>query len=323
MSKFLRIPTGDYTIETQDNGTIMLDVGEFGEVVVTGNIRILGDSTTVESTNLDILDNILTLNKGETGAGITLDESGLRIDRGSLPDAFIVFDENTVWTDPVSETSITGAFSLKTETGQVLGIKTNSIATEGGDLYLINDGLGKVSVTGTTNYEEQVFVYDAGVNTGVVKDDDIIPNIKAVVDYVDTFQDTNVEDKINEGDTKVEVLDFSETSQPSNIDFVIDNNRVMNISSSKITLGNGVTKFETEEVGDTIWFEATQDGTIKISPVLEITTVETEPVAPDNGTRIYVDMPAEGGSGIYFVDNNNNRDELISRNRAIVYSMVL
>jgi hypothetical protein len=69
----------DYKIKTQTDGRITLDTSE---VVVTGNLRVEGDYVTVNVADLDIEDNIITLNNGETGDGVTEGYSGIRVDRG-------------------------------------------------------------------------------------------------------------------------------------------------------------------------------------------------------------------------------------------------
>ena len=173
MSKYVNVPTGNYSVIVQDNGTITLDTGiQTGNVIVTGNLTVQGSTTTVTSQNLDIKDNILTLNKGEAGAGITLDDSGLEMDRGSFTNVFFTFNENIQWSDPVTDTTKTGSFVFKDANNALIGIRTNNINTGGGDLYLINNGTGTVSVTGTNNYENQV------------TDDDDLPNKKYVDDSI-------------------------------------------------------------------------------------------------------------------------------------------
>ena len=61
---------------------------------VTGNLSVAGTTTTVNSTNLEIKDNIIEINKGETGAGVTAGTAGVKIDRGENTDFFVVFDES-------------------------------------------------------------------------------------------------------------------------------------------------------------------------------------------------------------------------------------
>ena len=128
--KYVSIPTGNYSLAVQDSGTITLDTGnQVGEVIVTGNLTVQGSSTTVTSQNLDVKDNIITLNKGETGAGITLDDSGLEMDRGTFTNVLFTFNENITWSDPVTDTTKTGGFVFKDANNALIGIRTNNINT--------------------------------------------------------------------------------------------------------------------------------------------------------------------------------------------------
>ena len=111
MSKYVNVPQGNYSLAVQSGGTITLSTGfQQGNVIVTGDLTVQGSTTTVTSQNLDIKDNILTLNSGETGAGITLNDSGLEMDRGTFVNALFTFNENIQWSDPVTDTTITGGF---------------------------------------------------------------------------------------------------------------------------------------------------------------------------------------------------------------------
>ena len=89
MSKYLNVPNGNYKVAVQTGGTIYLDTGvESGTVDISGNLIVRGEQTTVNTAELDIEDNIITINSGETGAGITLNSAGIKINRGTLPDSF-------------------------------------------------------------------------------------------------------------------------------------------------------------------------------------------------------------------------------------------
>ena len=66
----------------------------FGDIRVR-NLTVTGVQSIIESTNLVIKDNIIVVNSGEAGAGITLTSGGLVIDRGTLENATILFNDNT------------------------------------------------------------------------------------------------------------------------------------------------------------------------------------------------------------------------------------
>lgn len=62
-------------------------------IVLDGNVTISGTTTSVDTINSTIEDNIVTLNKGELGSGVTEGSSGIEIDRGSADDASWLFVE--------------------------------------------------------------------------------------------------------------------------------------------------------------------------------------------------------------------------------------
>lgn len=202
----------DYRLQTNSGGQITLDTGtNVGLVLITGNLQVQGDTTYINVTDMQIEDNIILLNKGETGSGVSEGTAGIEIDRGINPygNAQIFFDETQNWNDPITQTQRNGLFVFKTDSGGINGIQTNSIDTAGGDLYLISQGNGLISVSGTNNYEQQVLDYG---NDLTPFDDDIIPNIRAVTDKI-TYDILNFpSDKIRRDDTQVIVYDNNITS---------------------------------------------------------------------------------------------------------------
>jgi len=188
MSKYLNILNGDYYVKTPD-GNITLDSSS---VIISGNLTVQGDLTTITSTDLAVSDNIIVVNSGEQGAGIALDQAGLRIDRGTRPDAFLVYDEGL---PDLVNTQSRGQFVFKVDGGKdggtAKGIRTNAVTTGGTNLVLVGTGTGIVSVNGTINYERNILNY---VGTSVTPnfdgsitkdgDDDRLPNTRAVIDIV-------------------------------------------------------------------------------------------------------------------------------------------
>jgi hypothetical protein len=71
-------------VKTGTNANITLD-SDF--VIVTGNLNVRGNTTIINSNTQTITDNILTLNSGETGNGVSTlgTTSGIEIDRGIAP----------------------------------------------------------------------------------------------------------------------------------------------------------------------------------------------------------------------------------------------
>ena len=85
--------TGDFSLESIDSG-LALTMSNTGAVVIEGDLTVSGTTTSVDSVDLTVVDNTITLNSGEAGAGVTLGTAGIEIDRGSSTNAFIIFDES-------------------------------------------------------------------------------------------------------------------------------------------------------------------------------------------------------------------------------------
>jgi hypothetical protein len=212
--KVLRVSNGDYQVVVQDSGNITLNTGtRTGTVLVTGNLTVQGTTTTVQSETMTVKDNIIVLNSGETGSTVTLGTSGIQVDRGSGADAQILWDESETHYSPTTASTVSGTWVFRRDNGTLAGIQTNSIDTNQGVLGLINSGSsGYVTVTGTGNYERNILTYTDTVtynpSLGVtITDDDRIPNMKAVGDYVSAGFSSFVAERFGAGDTIGEGFD--------------------------------------------------------------------------------------------------------------------
>tara|TARA_B110000305_G_scaffold231910_1_gene286069 strand:- start:2480 stop:3508 length:1029 start_codon:yes stop_codon:yes gene_type:complete len=341
MSKVLSVNNGNYTVKVEGGGQILLDTarGSFvsgkpaGTVVIRGSLEVEGTTTTVESNDTLINDNILTLNNGQVGAGISASknyQSGIEIDRGSESKASFVFDDNVSWN--IGGDSGTGGFKLFTGSGDkttlVLdGIKSNAA-------LFIDTGNNAISVTNATDYETRVFPYTGGVVTGGAIDDDLIPNAKAVVDYVTFASATVLQDRIEEGTTSktfVETKDFEVTGSASRINIGVDNVIKASFLTDTIELGDIIiqgSQIMTSSSNEDLRLEAAGTGSVQINDKLLITTTlqaddaAVDPTAPSTGSIIYTKAEGSGGSGVYFVNSSTTQNELISNNRSLLYSMI-
>lgn len=211
MPKVLEAYNTDYKIAVQESGTITLDTGDqTGFVIITGNLQVEGNTTTIDTVNLEIEDNILVLNRGEGGSGISENTAGIEIERGTEPSARWIFDEGVSWT--LGGISGNGTFYASRTDGQKLPLNTPGIVSQGN--FYVDTGEGIITVTNTPNYEEGVFNYVNGSiqpdgNGFIIIDDDGIPNAKAVKDYIDYNFRTQSQDFISQGDTLVETIDES------------------------------------------------------------------------------------------------------------------
>ena len=192
----------DYKIKTQSGGTITLDTspvaGSNGTVRITGNLLVEGEQLTINTTDLFVEDNIIRLNIGETGNGVTEGYSGIEIDRGvdgietNLYATFWFNESTDSWEIVQQSGGPTPVIRFDNSTLKLRAITTNA-TTDEGDLTLIGAGTGVVKVEGTTNYEQQV--------TG----DDDIPNKR----YVDlTVRNREPANRIQRSNSYVKVQDI-------------------------------------------------------------------------------------------------------------------
>jgi hypothetical protein len=285
-------------------------------------------------------DNMIVVNDGEPGAGVTLGEAGIRVDRGNTVDVLMVFDESIQW-NRNDNTIQQGAFTFKDTNGNYIGLQTGTIDTAGADLFLINEGNGVITVSGTNNYERNVFSYvqdppgsGTYVNTGTPVDDDIIPNTKAMTDYVAFVLANTFQSGISDGPlttTFVETKDFESTGLPSLINFGVDGSVVAQFYGDRLELGDiriSGSEIITTNTGQDLEIGAPGTGAVKINDVLEIHNTPNaydpalQPVVSTDGIRLYASTANYGKTGLYYVNNENIRDEIISTNRSLLFSMI-
>ena len=367
--------SGDYNIKTGEGSSILLDTGpNVGEVRITGNLIVLGETLTVEATNLNVQDNIIILNYGETGQGVTLGYSGVQIDRGYnidssqiAPTALLWDEANETW--QIAQGTPEDGFNYTDSKLKLSQILTDA-ATDDGDLILIGAGTGVVKVTGTMNYEQRVL------------DDDDVPNKR----YVDDAIQLNPTFQITKDDTRVIVFDkdnslpaasFSPAigpyiSQParSEIAFIVDNRRVAVMTKDHFEM-TGLTIFtedpvvpdieaamsgnynpgptstnlngfenqsavviQSDNTNANIRLETNGTGKVVISYAMSFEYHGSPVTQVGSTTILYGSTPGTGTTGLSFrntrpskeldgtVNASFTTDELISKNRALLFSML-
>jgi hypothetical protein len=349
MGQFLRV-NGDYNIKTAEGANIVLDTGPAasgGSVRVTGDLVIEGETLFVATENLTINDNIITLNDGETGEGVTLIYSGIEIDRGfqgdssAAPAASLLYEEtNTTWL--IANNSAPGPFNYDDSNLRLRRIYTNP-TTDDGDLTLIGTGTGVVKVLGTINYETQV------------SHDDDLPNKKYVDDSIlnnPTFQILSPQGQ----DTRVIIADkeitpdvsatagslsyyTAQTGFPSPgesaVSVIVDNTLIgqfynNRLEISDLEIGGGIDSNEiTTKHGITnlnIYVRTQGTGKLQTNYAIQLEKTGVAPTYVSDNILLYGDTPGTGTSGIWFVNDSaeaaKQNGELISKNRALVFSML-
>ena len=343
MGQFLRV-NGDYNIRAGDGAKITLDTGPAasgGSVRVTGDLVVEGQTLNVAAANLNITDNIIKINDGETGAGITLVYSGLEVERGSLSNASLLYDE-TADTWLVANNSAPGPFNYDESNLRLRRIYTNP-TTDDGDLTLIGTGSGVVKVFGTTAYELQVthdddlpnkkYVDDSILNNPtfqivapqsqdtrvIIADKEITPDISATAGSLAYFTAQTGFPNIGESTVSV-IVDNTLVGQFFNNRLEISDLEIGGgIDSNEITTKNGITNLN-------IFVRTQGTGKLQTNYAIQLEKIGVTPAYVSNNILVYGDTPGVGTSGVWFVNDSaeaaKQNGELISKNKALVFSMI-
>ena len=344
MSKYLNVAgtpgalnSGNYTVSVQSGGYIKLNTGvAAGTVFVTGDLVVEGNFTRLETTDTVITDRVITLNQGDDGSnGIQGTEkfSGLEINRGSIANVYFGYDED-----------ISG-FIIYDQSSNLQKLRTSGLDTGGASLLLTpgnpSTGTGAaptVSVQNVVNYEYGTFEYDIGGNiNGALRNPDALTNVQGVADYV-AYNFANVFlSQIGDGSlsvTSITIEDEETTSNPSVIKFAIDNNTVSQLYADRWEFDEirfAGTTIETLSSDADLVLRAPGVGGVKIEDSLVLTSVPgVDDVSPENleplytseGIKLYASAQSNGKTGLFFVNKEQTRDELISKNRSLLFSML-
>jgi hypothetical protein len=332
-----------YKLIIKEGGEIVFDVGNSGKITINGDLDVLGDTTTIGSSELIVEDNTITVNNGETGSGITLNTAGLIIDRGTQNNAWLFFDErlNTIR----NGSTIQGSFVMQEATGDLSGLYVSSIRPEDGqDLYLLGDNaVGVVTVTGTTDYEKQLWLYSGSdIATDPSEpdkliapyDDDALLNIKGLRDYIRSYTTYNFQDRIITGvSTPTSVIVVDQEDDPletSRIRFTVDGTEIVTLYENRLVVESLVFNDDTISVinvnGDLILKgnnpTSPTGGDVQIDDHLNFTIQSDLASPPTEGVTVYSKTLGDGGTGLFFVNEDGTTDEFVSRNKALLYSII-
>jgi hypothetical protein len=255
------------------------------------------------------------------GSGVTLGTAGIRIDRGNMIDAQFLFDEtNGLYEDPnpLVGPNTDGVFKLTYANGEPIGLQTNSISS-GGAIYLQPGGLGAVTAF-KTNYE-----------TFVTQPNDI-PNKKYVDDEIAIAIATLAPTFIERGDTEVRVYDttlgdpiskatveingtLTNTFLANQVDFLQDQINLAEIRIEESTISAPGT-------GGDLVLQAQGSQSVRIDDTLLMKSAAIAPTYDGIGLKLYTGAQSIGGTGLFYVNSINTRDEIISKNRSLLFSMI-
>lgn len=327
MSKILKVSESNYRIKVKDAGVITLDTGDnLGGVLITGNLTVLGTTTTIDTANMTIEDNIVLLNKGETGAGITEGVSGIEIARGSLSNAQLLFDESVQHFDQIANQDVSGTFIMQTANGNVSGLQVGTILIDGSrpaDLLFDMQGTTRVLKIQNSNgntYESLLLPLTDSAK------DDYIPNRKFITDYVEAgtitpgMADVDKIYKSVGGVVKTKVQTYT-----TDIQFTINSSLRAKIDQFGVYVDN--IKLASDTITNTSAANlilTASNNYVEVDAILSLNDLSgAAPGAISGTTKIYSSAVAGPGKTGLFFTNVNTEDELVSKNRAVLLSILL
>jgi hypothetical protein len=358
MSKILKVSEGDYRVKVPSGNSIVLDTGSLaGSVIITGDLDVQGQTTTIESVNATIKDNIIVLNNGDPGTsgisshtvnGVTSRTSGIQIDRGQInaqvTSASVLFDEEVPHYNTLSASYDNGTFVLSTKTNttssvaslQLAGVEVTSISSNGSvdiqfNLHNANSYLSLVNSTyGAATYESRLIAGNSDPNHST---NNSLTTKKYVNTYVVSGQMTPGMADVDKiyvkvgGTVKSEIL----ATSSSQLQFFIDTNQRAVITSSGLSVDT-LNLFGTtlKNTGANPLILQSDINLVEINSVLTTDNQASDQLVSISGKTTLYTKNAEGPgrTGIYFTNNNAyginsyNNDELVSRNRAVLLSML-
>lgn len=315
MSKVIKANHNEYKLIVNPGGSIYLNTGvNTGTVFVTGNMEVAGTVTAIKSTDLEISDNIIVLNKGQTGPGISGAkdfQSGVSVERGSLHSAQLVFNETITHADPTAPSDVSGTWVLKTADQKLSGLSLRTITSDGTSdiIFDLQNSSAVLSVTNTTDYHLRVS------NPNDIPNKQFLNTYVMSGDYTPGMADV---DKIYKRDATNETR---VQSTLTSIDNYINSTVKLKVENTGVTVDNVVLNNNTiQNKTATLTLTATNKH-VAIDSVLEFTANSTVVTAVANTAKLYANNSGAGVSGVY-VANTETTDELIVTNRALLFSML-
>lgn len=336
MAKTVYLESGDYKIKVADaSNEITLDSAL---THITGDLKVEGETTTVNTTNLEIEDNNILLNKNEAGAGVGEGTAGVSIDRGTYANVQIIYDESIAWNNPSTQTVSQGpglqgpgygSFKVSSADGNdILALRVANINNTNA-IYFEPGGTGTLRLGGSiapANYVSRM------------TDDNDIPNKKYVDDEINAVVIGTAFPRIGQGDSEIKITDNSTSGVTSKIEVRIDGTLLGLWEPTRFEIYQQTTDIGNVRIeGDTIsGLNSNQDlelvapgtGSVRANDSFVINNRPSvqdpavDPLYDANGVKLYAKSPSGGDTGLYFVNTNDTRGEVISKNRALLFGLI-
>lgn len=175
--------SGDYNIITKADGLTTGNVTVTTDTFfVNGNMLVGGTSTSITRTDSAITDNMIVLNKGETGSGVSLFYSGIEIDRGTQPNVQLRYNETIGKWEISNDGTIYGTITTSATGAALSNVYADSAPTISANLNLfghkIYDSTTSVQINAGSAHEGGTGIY---VTNELVTNEELINKTKALI----------------------------------------------------------------------------------------------------------------------------------------------
>lgn len=353
MSRITKI-NGDYRLQVQTGGNIILDTGNAdttGNITVYGNLHVKGTTSYIETNNVDVDLNFLYLNHGDNGSGTGISsslnrKSGIVIQRGTnngtpsgtpIPPAEILFNDGISHYDSVTSADKVGTFVLQTDDGYLSGLQLRTLSVLDNDTHdLVFDTRNtttklRVEGTSSTPYYQRI------ANTDL----HAIPNLEYLRTYVASTYTGSA--PFAQGQALVSTIQYpvnSTTSNanssiqttPTNIIFQIAQTTILTVDATGTSLGNikvgpltNLNQISNPTTNNLVLSTSGPGFAIELDGVIQLNNQSGTVTYSSGGSKIYSKSTVgPANTGIYFTNSTNTTpDELISRKRAVLMSILL
>ena len=171
------IPANLAVTDANNNFTATQTVN--GNLIINGDFTVTGTETIQNTIDLQVSDNLITVNSGESGPGVTSGYGGIIVDRGTANDYAFLFMEDT-------DTFRIGEFVV--QTGNITSATSTTISFNGSsstvdDFY--NGRLMRITKVGETTQIRTITDYVGSTRTATVDTPwTTIPDILGIIEYL-------------------------------------------------------------------------------------------------------------------------------------------
>lgn len=161
----------DYTITNKDTYLANVTVATH-TMFVNGNLLVGGNTTQVTKTELSISDNTITVNKGESGSGVSLGTAGIEVDRGSGANVSVLWNEGYKKWTLTNDGSIFGNISFTTGP-YALAVFDDKAPQLGGDLDTLGQSIFSSNVA-YVKFDDNVAIKNTAVAPAAVSNYNLV-----------------------------------------------------------------------------------------------------------------------------------------------------